>query len=121
MPHGQASGSQLVLVTQMGQKLGHCVYSKQRGWVRQAAKSKPMVMVQSRIDLPAYMALQIRPPQTTTRVSEGQHLADTGASICLGGKQFMRSLGISEGDLTSCDMSVCVGLTMPALRRSGQL
>ena len=66
-----------------------------------------MVLVQARVDQAAYMALQITPPSTATRVSEGYHLADTGASICLGGKQFMRSLGLSEVDLTPCDMSVC--------------
>ena len=34
-------------------------------------------------------------------------MADTGTSICLGGKQFMRSLGLQETDLAPCDMSVC--------------
>ena len=57
--------------------------------------------------MPAYSALKIPPPRSATRVSQGHHLADTGASICLGGKQFMRSLGLSEDDLTPCDMSVC--------------
>jgi hypothetical protein len=107
MTEGQASPSQRTLVSSMGQKLGHHVYTKQKGWIRQAAKAKPMVLVQARVDQAAYMALQIRPPSTMTRVSEGYHLADTGASICLGGKQFMRSLGLNEVDLTPCDMSVC--------------
>ena len=104
---GQVSAVQSVLVTQMGQKLSHHVYTKQRGWVKQAAKNKPMVLVQAKVDLPAYIALQIPTPRVPVRVSEGYHLADTGASICLGGKQFMRSLGLNEDNLTPCDMSVC--------------
>ena len=102
-----ASPAQAALVTQQGPTLGHHVYSKSRGWMKQAAKAKPMVLVQAKADIAAYMSLQIRPPQSATRVSEGYHLADTGASICLGGRQFMRSLGLQEGDLTQCDLSVC--------------
>ena len=75
--------------------------------MRQGARAKPMALVQARVDQVAYTALQITPPPTLTRVSEGYHLADTGASICLGGRQFMRSLGLSEEHLTPCDMTVC--------------
>ena len=54
----------------------------------------------------AYKALGLKPPAKQSRVSGGQHLADTGASICLGGKDYLRSLGLSEEDLTPCDMTV---------------
>ena len=104
---GEVSLSQRSLVSHVGQRLKHHVHSKQKGWVSQGAKTKPIVLVQARVDQPAYMALQITPPSGVTRVSEGHHLADTGASICLGGKQFMRSLGLNEAGLTPCDMSVC--------------
>ena len=106
---GDASPTQAALITQHGQveRLSHHVFSKGRGWLRQAAKSKPMVLVRARVDKPAYTALQVRAPLSMTRISEGYQLADSGASICLGGKQFMRSLGLQETDLTPCDMSVC--------------
>ena len=107
LPEGHASQTQAALVKQSGGKFSHHVFDKSKGWLRKAAKLKPMVLVQSRVDLSAYTALQLKPPGRTTRVSVGYHLADTGASICLGGKQFMRSLGVSEEDLTPCDMSVC--------------
>ena len=107
MPEGEASAAQAALLTQQGQRLSHHVYVKDRGWVKGAARSKPLVQLLARVDMSAYSALQIPPPRVTTRVSQGHHLADTGASICLGGKQFMRSLGLSEDDLTPCDMSVC--------------
>ena len=107
LSEGEASACQETLVTQSGQKLSHHVFSKQRGWLRQSAKAKPMVLVQARVYQSAYMALQMQPPSTVTRVSEGYHLADTGASICLGSKQFMWSLGLDVGDLTPCDMTVC--------------
>ena len=87
--------------------MSHHVFIKGKGWMRQAAKSKPMVLITAKVDRPAYTALQVKAPLSTTRISEGYQLADTGASICLGGKQFMRSLGLQETDLTPCDMSVC--------------
>ena len=107
LPEGSASTAQAAVVTQSGSKLGHHVYNKTRGWMRQASKPKPMMMVQSRVDLPAYAALKLRAPVHPLRIAEGYHLADTGASICLGGRQFMRSLGLYESDLTPCDISVC--------------
>jgi hypothetical protein len=107
LPEGHASQTQAALVIQSGEKLAHHVYDRSKGWLRRAAKQKPMVLVQSRVDFSAYTALQLRPPSKPVRVSEGYHLKDTGASICLGGKQFMRSLGICEEDLTPCDKSVC--------------
>ena len=107
MSERRVSAAQSMLVTHAKHKLSHHVFSKQRGWVRQGAKTKPMLLVQARVDHSAYDILHLEAPKTVTRVSEGYHLADTGASICLGGKQFMRSLGMSEMDLTTCDMSVC--------------
>ena len=107
LPQGQASPAQAALVTQSSSKLAHHTYDKHRGWVRQASRPKPMVLVQARVDLAAYAALQLSAPTHQVRVSEGHHLADTGASICLGGRQFMRSLGLNESDLTHCDISVC--------------
>ena len=107
LPQGQASQAQVALVTQASSKLSHHTYDKNRGWTRQASRRKPMVLVQSRVDLPAYAALKLSAPTHPVRVSEGHHLADTGASICLGGRQFMRSLGLTESDLTPCDIIVC--------------
>ena len=39
-----------------------------------------------------------------SRVLECQGMADTGASVCLAGTMFMRSLGLDVCDLTQCDM-----------------
>ena len=58
---GEVSLSQRSLVSHVGQRLKHHVHSKQKGWVSQGAKTKPMVLVQARVDQPAYMALQITP------------------------------------------------------------
>ena len=66
-----------------------------------------MKLVHYKVDLSAYAALQLSAAFHPVRVSEGYHLADTGASIFLGGRQYMRSLGLSENDLTPCDISVC--------------
>ena len=68
---GGASPTQAALITQHGQveRLSHHVFSKGKGWLRQAAKSKPMVLVRARVDKPAYTALQVRAPLSMTRIS----------------------------------------------------
>ena len=104
---GQVSSAQDVQVKGGSIVLGHHVHSKSRGWVRQAARNKPMVELYSRLDMGAYKELGLKPPSKQIKVSSGQHLADTGASICLGGKSYLRSLGLSIEDLTPCDMTVC--------------
>ena len=104
---GNLSNAQVAYVSQGKLVIGHHVFSKGRGWLRQAARVKPMIALHSRIDMSAYKALGLKPPAKQAKSSEGQHLADTGASICLGGKTYLRSLGLSEQDLTPCDMTVC--------------
>ena len=100
------SSVQAVEVTNGSLRLGHHVYHRGKGWLKQAARSKPMSDLYSRLDMDAYKALGLKPPVKQMKVSWGRHLADTGASICLGGKGYLRSLGLSESDLTPCDMSV---------------
>ena len=103
---GQVSSVQTVEVSNGSLKLGHHIYNRGKGWLKQAARSKPMVKLYSRLDMSAYKALGIKPPEKQFKVSLGSHLADTGASICLGGRGYLRSLGLSESDLTPCEMSV---------------
>ena len=105
---GNISPAQSTLATQAGEvtKLSHHIFNKQHGWVKQGAGDKPMVTVHAKVDIPAYLTLRIRVPNVTVTPATGSCLADTGASICLAGKQFMRSLGMSESYLTPCDMSV---------------
>ena len=64
------------------------------------------VTVQAKVDIPTYLTLKIRVPNVSVTPATGPCLADTGASICLAGKQFMRSLGLAEEHLSPCDMSV---------------
>ena len=103
---GQVSHAQVAAVSQGKLVMGHHVYHKSRGWLKQAARVKPMVRLYSRLDMSAYKALRLKPPAKQIMVSSGEHLADTGASICLGGRSYLRSLGLSEEDLTPCDMSM---------------
>ena len=117
---GQVSSAQVAEVSHGSLVLGHHVYHKGRGWLKQAARSKPMVNLYSRLDISAYKALGLKPPAKQLSVSGGQHLADTGASICLGGKAYLRSLGLSEDDLTPCDMTVC-GANNSSIRVLGAL
>ena len=66
-----------------------------------------MVRLYSKLDLSAYKALGLKPPAKQAKLASGQHLADTVASVCLGGRTYLRALGLSVDDLTPCDMSVC--------------
>ena len=86
---GNVSSAQAAEVSNGTLVLGHHVYHKGKGWLRQGARAKPMVELYSRLDMSAYKALGLKPPAKQVRVSGGQHLADTGASICLGGKSYL--------------------------------
>ena len=117
---GEISTSQVAAVHQGRLVLGHHVYHRQRGWLKQAARAKPMIALHSKVDMSAYKALGLKPPARQAIPSQGQHLADTGASICLGGKSYLRSLGLTEQDLTPCDMTVC-GANNSSIRVLGAL
>ena len=101
---GEISSAQVAEVSQGKLVIGHHVYCEGKGWLKQATRSKPMVGLNSKLDMSAYKALGLKPPAKQANISVGQHLADTGASICLGGKSYLRSLGLTEDDLTPCDM-----------------
>ena len=105
---GDISPTQSALSTQTmaNSTFSHHIYSNQHGWVKQGTRDKPMVTVQAKVDIPAYLTLNIKVPNVSVRPATGPCLADTGASICLVGKQLMRSMGMSESYLTPCDMSV---------------
>ena len=104
---GHESPTQVAAVSQGKVVIGHHTYHKVKGWVKQSAKAKPMVCLQSKLDMSAYKALGLKPPMKQAIPSVGHHLADTGASICLGGRSYLRSLGLTVADLTPCDMTVC--------------
>ena len=98
--------SAFALDTTRNIQLPHYVHSKKHGWLQKSAKEKPLLVVNAKVDIPAYLTLRIKVPNTAVRPASGQCLADTGASVCLAGRMFMKSLGMSEAHLTPCDMSV---------------
>ena len=79
---GQLSSAQAVNVSQGSLVLGHHVFSHGKGWLKQAARKKPMIELYSKLDMSAYKALGVKPLSKQCKVSWGRHLADTGASIC---------------------------------------
>ena len=105
---GDTSLSQSALATNYNEEthLSHHVYDKKHGWLKQGSKQKPLLSVEAKVDIPAYLTLRIRVPNTPVRSANGHCLADTGASVCLAGVSFMKSLGLSQSHLTPCDMSV---------------
>ena len=85
--------------------LHHHVYDKSsQSWTRRPAKKKPFVRVRVKVDREACQILGAKNINTRTEEITDNSMADTGASVCLSGTKFMRSLGLSESDLTKCDM-----------------
>ena len=56
---GCVSSAQSVNVCQGSLKLGHHIYHKGKGWLKQAARKKPMINLYSRLDMDAYKALEL--------------------------------------------------------------
>ena len=85
--------------------LHHHVYDKSsQSWTQRAAKKKPFVRVRVKVDREACQILGAKNINTRTKEITDSSMADTRASVCLSGTKFMRSLGLSESDLTKCDM-----------------
>ena len=105
---GNVSATQSVFVAQAGSmaSLEHHVFVKNVGWVLQGAKKRPMAVVEAEVDISAYLTLRVPVPNIQVRPASGPCLADTGASICLAGTGFMRSLGLDEKNLAKCSMFV---------------
>ena len=68
------------------------------------AKNKPFVQVKVRVDKGATLMLGTKKLNTQTQNIVSKALADTGASVTMGGVSVMRSLGVAEADLTKCAM-----------------
>ena len=73
--------SAFALDTTRNIQLPHYVHSKKHGWLQKSAKEKPLLVVNAKVDIPAYLTLRIKVPNTAVRPASGQCLADTG--ICL--------------------------------------
>ena len=58
---GDISLSQPAICTQVGAstQLSHHTYSKLKGWSKQGPRDKPMVTVQAKVDIPAYLTLWV--------------------------------------------------------------
>ena len=59
---GKLSISQSVSVSEGSISLGHHVYHKSKGWLKQAACVKPLIDLYSWLDMRAYKALGLKPP-----------------------------------------------------------
>ena len=57
---GQVSPAQVAAVSHGKIILGHHVHHKSRGWLKQAARVKPMVKLYSRLDISAYKELGLQ-------------------------------------------------------------
>ena len=83
----------------------HVFDQTSQSWLRRQAKKKPFVKLKAAVDKDAVQCLGLRNVNIQTRVVQQQQcMADTGASVCLGGRPFMRELGLEEANLTKCDL-----------------
>ena len=81
LPSGLVSPTQATLVSQLNQ-LSHHVFIPKQGWVKQGARGKPLVVIQTKVDYSAYQALKIQPPQCRTRLSEAPQSAWVVGNLC---------------------------------------
>ena len=83
----------------------HHAYNKQtKSLNKKPACQKPLVKLKARVDRDAFEFLGLNKINVQTRELECHGMADTGASVCLAGTKFMRSLGLEECNLEQCDM-----------------
>ena len=84
----------------------HHVYDKwSQTWQRRRPKKKPMVKLRVRVDQEACKEHGIRSMQgVRTHEIIDSGMADSGASVCMGGPKFMRSLGLSEASLAQSNL-----------------
>ena len=84
----------------------HHVYDKlSQTWQRRRPKKKPMVKLRVRVDHEACKEHGIRSMQSVrTHEIIDSGMADSGASVSMGGPKFMRSIGLSEADLAQSDL-----------------
>ena len=83
----------------------HHVYDPNtQSWCQRPAKNKPFVRVHVKVDKTSATAQTLGTRQLNVRTQEvtDRALADSGASVSMAGTKFMRSLGVSEADLTKC-------------------
>ena len=85
----------------------HHVHDKETGrWVMSRPRDKPYVKLMVEFDKEAASELQMKIPSQGTRQSSWSGMCDTGASVTMCGKYFLRKLGIGENQATQCLMSL---------------
>lgn len=84
----------------------HHVFDKlSQTWQQRRPKKKPMVKLKVRVDHEACKEHGIRSMQSVrTHEIIDSGMADSGASVSMGGPKFMRSIGLSEADLAQSDL-----------------
>ena len=66
---GETSSVQSAFAIETSQNINlfHHVYSKRNGWSKKGAMDKPFIMLNAKVDIPAYLTLKIRVPNTPIR------------------------------------------------------
>ena len=64
-----------------------------------------MLKVSVSVDKEAYKELELRAPKSGTRV-ETRALADTGAQMCILGKEHLGMLGVELGELEPANLAI---------------
>ena len=98
-------GSAIASTTMTADTLHHHVYdSASQRWLRRPARQKPFIKVKVKVDKLACKELGVRNMNVRTQETQDIGMGDTGASVCMGGKKTMRSLGLTEANLAKCDL-----------------
>ena len=85
----------------------HHVYDKESGrWLEKEPREKPYVKLRIEFDRQSASDLKMNVPHQQTRPFTWSGMCDTGASVVMAGRDFMRGLGINESQATQCRMSL---------------
>ena len=85
----------------------HHVYDKESGrWTEKGPREKPYVKLKIEFDRQSASSLKMNVPPQQTRPFTWSGMCDTGASVVMAGRDFMRGLGIDESQATECRMSL---------------
>ena len=85
----------------------HHTFNKEASsWERKRPRDKPFVKLNVEFDKESASALNMNVPSQQTRVVTWSGMCDTGASVTMAGKHFLRKLGVGLNQATQCRMSL---------------
>ena len=85
--------------------IGHQTFAND-DWKPGVGLKRPLVNLQARLFKPGYVKLGRHIPKTKIKDIVSEQMADSGATICVGGRKMMKSFGLTVHDLLPTKLCV---------------